>query len=265
MKARLGFTLLELLVAMAILAILVLLLSGLIDGMFRGAGVASSNADRTERAGMIASRMVRDLKSTLTPLSGSVTNGPQFLLTPAGLSNVSRPQSVIFQAPVARDDAVTDIATVAYFARWLPGDPSRSVLCRLEVPLVDPSFLAGNWADMAFVDAHAPAVSTANPPFLGLLEENVLALWMRAVAEDGSLSYSYDSRVQGRLPTAVDFAFVVVDPQAAANLSTLPPFNAVNPANMEDEVQAFVNALPETTRRGARIFRASVSMAVRQP
>ncbi len=256
---------LELLVAMAILGILGLLLSGLIDGMFRGAGVASSNADRTERAGMIASRMARDLKSMIAPLTGNMTNGPQFLLSPGGLSAVSRPQSVIFQAPLARDDSVTDIATVAYFARWLPGVLPRSVLCRLEVPLVDPSFLAGSWADMAFVDAFAPAVSTANPPFLGLLEENVLALWIRAVAADGSLTYSYDSRLQGRLPTAVDFAFVVVDAQAAANLSTLPPFNAVNPVNMEEEVQAFVNALPETTRRGARVFRASVSMAVRQP
>lgn len=265
MKSRSGFTLLELLVAMAILGILGLLLSGLIDGMIRGAGVASSNADRTERAGMIAARMARDLRSMLAPLAGNVTDGPQFLLSPGGLSDVSRPQSVIFQAPMARDDAVTDIATVAYLARWLPGNPSRSVLCRLEVPLVDPSFLAGNWADMAFVDAHAPAVATANPPFLGLLEENVLALWMRAVAADGSLTYFYDSRVEGRLPKAVEFAFVVVDAQAAANLSTLPPYNAVNPANMEEEVQAFVSALPESTRLGARVFRASVSMAVRQP
>lgn len=265
MRKRSGFTLVELLVAMTILVLLSVLLAGVMDGILRGARIASANADRTERAGIVVTSMARDLQSALVPLVSAISSSPQLLLNPPALAASAGPQSIFFQAPVAKDDAITDVAIVGYFVRWMPGNPPRSILCRLEIPLTDPRTLAGSWVNDALLDTHAPASESASPPFLGLFEENVIALWIRAVASDGTMSYSYDSRSMGQLPASIDFAFVVVDPDSAARLSDLPPFNAVNPGAMEAEVQAFVDALPAETRPGARIFQASVPLNSLRP
>lgn len=270
-RRRLAFTLVELLVSMAVFSLLVVLVAAAVNQMLDIAQRSGAQANRIEGAGTALDQIRRDVTAAMLPPfsnpsagisgSGSGISPLQFALTtdgelppmPPGLaldSGRTLTSSVLaVRAPVGVDREGGDVTQVLYLLDWeeASGMPPVGTLRR-----------------------YAPAFEeiTDDDPFTGFLSENVIAFAARAVVNSSPAGfYSYNAAIPPDglppgLPNALEVALVVLDPQAATRLTEVPrlQFGGANPTRDEfnQDIQDFIDSLPPGVQRGARVFRTSI-------
>lgn len=201
-----GFTLLELLVGVAILTILVVILSGVFGGVSKTWQLGQSNNERLQNIRAITDFLTGELRSALLPINRTDKANLQFVINPANISSSFRnADSLFWQAPVAADQTLGDVAAIGYFVRWDESKPSnpRPNLCRFYVSdsTSGTNFLvysqAGGsvpWLTDAIINAVAPA-DKANA-YQGLIAENVVALFAQCLDVKGRpIEKAYDGSV----------------------------------------------------------------------
>lgn len=197
-----AFTLIEVLVSMAVLLLMVVLLHGILSGASGAWKLGEANKDRMQNARTISDFIANELESALLPLNRTSTNSLQLVVNPPGISTqVSHRDSIFWQSPLAVDQALGDVAEIGYFVRWdtqtNPQNP-RAVLCRFFVNLTarnsttgavtaNPNFLISSqpdtWLSDSVLDRVAPANATND--YLGLFAENVIGMWVRCLDSAG--------------------------------------------------------------------------------
>lgn len=190
-----GFTLIELLVGVAILTILVVILSGVFGGVSKTWQLGQSSNERLQNIRAITDFITGELRSALLPVNRTDKANLQFVVNPANISSSFRnADSLFWQAPVAADQTLGDVAAIGYFVRWDESKPSnpRPNLCRFYAAdsTDGANFLiysqAGGsvpWLTDAIINAVAPA-DKANA-YQGLIAENVVALFVQCLDTKG--------------------------------------------------------------------------------
>jgi prepilin-type N-terminal cleavage/methylation domain-containing protein len=250
-EGRRGFTLIEVLIASAVLMLIVVMFTRMLSyvgGLWeRGHCQQGHYAD--VRA--IGDFMSREIQAALLPVIRSDQSSLQLVLNPTTVSSSAKSGDALFwQAPLADDQRLGDIAEIGYFVRWdtttTPSNPSAS-LCRYFVNPVtrnsspataDSNFLIytqpTNWINDQLLNALTPANQSNN--YAGLFVENVIGIWItcldptgKTITTDASgVAFSnntFDSR-RGylytggtasacALPAAIDLSFVLLDDHSA--------------------------------------------------
>jgi len=290
---RKAFTLLELLTAMAVVALLVTGLMMVADRT-GSVWVRGENQIETRRNARASLHLIsRDLRNAVLPVAGVPAAGAsnlRFVLNPAdsGLPpEILNPDALFWQATTASDATRGEIATVGYFVRLTSeaGAPKLK-LCRF---FVNPSaqddyriYQAGtgfDWLSPAILDAYTSASADTAEKFRGLLAEDVLGFWVRCLDPDGepitqtaaldpypgnrydsNLGYAYrDGTIAvspPALPAAVEITLVILDSRSAARLSAadVARFRTEEPA----DAAALIATLPEPLRASARVVSTKI-------
>ena len=228
---NLGFTLLELLVATAVLALIVLVLSAMLSttGSSWQAAVGRSESGLSARA--IADYIQTDLRPALLPVNPSDTANLQFILNPPAAPKNG--DALFWQSPVANDTTYGDIAEVGYFVKWIAdsNNTRKPVLCRFFVEPTDAAAYEiyknpGAWLTAPLIDSVAPGTPASN--YKGLFAENVVGIWFRCLDGAGkAYAKSFDSRTPPsdslgkvkHLPAAVQVSFVLISSKAASRIT----------------------------------------------
>lgn len=280
-----GFSLVELLVAVAILAVLLLVLQQILAGSSGAWKLGEARKERMQNARAVTDFIALDLESALLPLNRPDTNNLQFIVNPAGVSAEFKNRDALFwQAPRATDAVLGDIAILGYFVKWdttTPANP-RALLCRFfanygvrgETVTTNPNFRIysqpSNWIDASLINATAPA-DAAND-YRGLFAENVLGLWITTLDSAGkpitASGQMFDSRAGYEdsllgplsacaLPSAVEVGVALLDARSAARITPILQSalagHAAASANAADFVAAVRNdASLQAVREGLR-------------
>jgi prepilin-type N-terminal cleavage/methylation domain-containing protein len=213
-ETRGGFTVVELMVSIAILTVLVAMLAGIFHQVSTTWRLGEGNIERRRGARALTDYIGVELQGAMLPAEGGAVapgkNNLQFLINPpAGQvpDECRNADAIFWQAPLATETSFGEIAEIGYFVRWIaPGieaqkrgaTASRPALCRFFVnPSVvetDPGTNAPKisrnknyliytgsdpaaWLSPALLNEVASAKA---PTYAGLFEENVLGLWIRA-------------------------------------------------------------------------------------
>ncbi|MBW8863455.1 MAG: prepilin-type N-terminal cleavage/methylation domain-containing protein [Verrucomicrobia bacterium] len=231
-----GFTLVELMVATAVLSVMVLMLMEVLNRTSSAWTLGQAQAERRQSARSVADVIARELEPALMP---------------------------VWQAPIAADRSRGDVAEVGYFLKWklpVPNDPKNDVwrpqLCRFFVnPTERDNYLIltnpTQWLSVDLLDSVAPA--TAGSGYAGLFAENVIGFWVRCYDKNGQCLKDYDSRVTHVLPRTVKIYLVLLGPTGLARLYQKPDYDMAG-AGDEPDLQAFINSLPVGIRQAARPF-----------
>lgn len=215
-KSRRGFTLTELLVAMSILLAVVAMLSVIFNEISRAWQRGEGRSERRRNARSLADFIAADMQGALLPVetvAGATQSNLQFVINPPSSQvpdDYRSADAAFWQAPIATETSLGEVAEVGYFVRWLRADPSsvpRPVLCRFFVNpsmqeasgavVPNPNFLIYNsldaWLTSSLLDRVAPADKPSG--YVGLFAENVLGLWLRSTTLNGDeLPKAFDSR-----------------------------------------------------------------------
>jgi hypothetical protein len=216
-KLRSGaFTLLEMLVSVSVLSLIVVVLTGMFDQTSRIWSQGESSNARRRSARAVADFIAADLRGAVIPVSARdpippgtpVRGNLQFVVNPSQISaNYRFPHTFFWQAPVASDTSLGDLAEVGYFIRWVgPAGRERPALCRFFVNpsktvsggvIANPDYLIYSedpkaWLSEQLLDKVAPADQASG--YLGLLAEDVLGLWVRCYGLNGNELTNFDSR-----------------------------------------------------------------------
>ncbi len=193
-RCQSGFTLVELLVSMAILILLVAILAGVFSSVSKTSQLGYANNERMQNILAITDFIRADLSAALLPVNRTDTNNLQFVVNPGSLgTGVKNPHAVFWQSPNAADQTLGDVAEVGYFVRWNTDNAAnpRPYLCRFSVAnaVTGTNFLIYSapaaWLTDVIVDAVAPANATA--AYEGLIAENVVALFVQCLDRRGQL------------------------------------------------------------------------------
>jgi prepilin-type N-terminal cleavage/methylation domain-containing protein len=289
---RTAFTLVEVLVALAVLSLLVILLSTMMSGVMSTWQQAEARDERRSVARRSLNLMAEDVSLMALPSNRADMNNLQFVIDPPSstLSSYLRPHAFFGQAAVATDMSAStsqgNLAIVGYFVRWVGTD---ACLCRL---LINPSASdyaihssPNNWLTSTLLDKYAPASPSGS--YAGLVGENVLGLWAQALDENGNpifttatgstssyASGAYDSRlgysvttngittahIPSALPVAVRLGVVVTDSRTARQL-TGPVYPATATTNFFGDIQQFTGALPQQVQKGTEVYTEIVPLS----
>jgi len=289
-----GFTLLELIVAMAVFSMLLVLTLSVIGQ----AGTLSSGSMAKMEAAKVARECLdlihRDLSPAMLPYNRTSTNSLQLLASPANLAAAyANPHSLFWQAPLARVPAKGNLSSVGYFVeRSLGASPeeNRFQLRRLYVNQSD----AGNY-DLLFstpdwYQALAPGFATpprtspsgdpdADQNYKGWVADGVLGLWVRCLDSSrtpittnaaGQLTgFSFNSRQAyqtgsqrypasgfSALPPFIEIGLVTCSPSDIRRIKTFPPIAQTNqPANFYQDMNNFVTGI-QSLNPGAKTISA---------
>jgi len=199
-----AFTLLELLVAMAIFSMIVVTMVSLVSqtGNIWRSGEGQNQRRSNGRA--LLQYISRELQQAAIPvgLPMSISNqSPANLQFIASVdinasnstvvpANALSPHAIFWQAPIAKNASAGDLACVGYFVKWDSSNGrARAQLCRY---FVDPASsndyliyqqnggVATNW--LGNLAAVAPAASTN---LQGWFADDVVALWVRCLDASG--------------------------------------------------------------------------------
>ena len=212
-----GFTLVEMLVAVAILSILSLLLMVILNQVSAGWSLVQSQIDARQNGRAILTLMASDLRPAALPTDRTNTNNLQFVVDPPVLTAASGylyPHAFFWQAPIATSTTFGTMAEVGYFIRWdtsKVGNP-RAFLCRLFVnppnPRVASSYIYAQptaWLTTSILDSTAPG--TMASAYQGWVADNVIGLWVRCLDANG-LPITQDSgSTENGSPATVNYAF----------------------------------------------------------
>jgi prepilin-type N-terminal cleavage/methylation domain-containing protein len=281
-RGQCAFTLLEVLVSMAVLLLMVVLLHGILSGASGAWKLGEANKDRMQNARTISDFIANELESALLPLNRTSTNSLQLVVNPLGISTqTSHRDSIFWQSPLAVDQALGDVAEIGYFVRWdtqtNPQNP-RAVLCRFFVNLTlrnsttgavtaNPNFLISSqpdtWLSDAVLDQVAPANVTND--YLGLFAENVIGMWVCCLDSGGQVitldstgkvitpARSFNSRTgytdsllgaraACALPTMIDLSLVLLDARSAARVGPAEMAAITGLVDTSANADAFVDA-----------------------
>lgn len=251
-----AFTLLEILVATAILAIIVVILASIASEASRMWSAAEAQNQRRSTGRALLQFIARDLEMALIPNPYPSTNpvNLQFAVSLPNLmpASILNPHAAFWQAPVAVDRSRGDLAEIGYFVRWDTNQSgmAKAQLCRFLVDPTDTNAFQiysrkgdgspADWFNASTVDLVAPA--TADKEYRGWFADNVIALWIRCLDREGkpilktaggvmlNSGYGFDSR-QGyenpstglkllppALPASAEVSLVTVDARTAKRI-----------------------------------------------
>jgi len=283
---RTAFTLVEVLVALAVLSLLVILLASMMSGVMATWQHAEARDERRSVARRSLNLMAQDIRLAALPANRADTNSLQFIIDPPATTLSSGylvPHAFFGQAPVSTDLSSStsqgDLAVFGYFIRWVGTD---ACLCRL---LINPSSAdyavytsPKSWVTAALLDKYAPA--SPSDSYAGLVGENVLGLWAQALDDNGTpiittaigstAAYAlgaFDSRLgysvmtngvttvygPSALPAAIRLGVVVIDSRTAREL-TSPLIPTTATTNFFGDIQQFTNGLPPQIQKGAEAY-----------
>ena len=256
-----GFTLVELLVATAVLSLMVVMLMEILNRTSSAWMLGQAQSERRQSARSVADVISRELQPALMPVDPADTGSLQFMLNPTTLPTAFRnPDALFWQAPIAADRTRGDVAEIGYFLKWdttTPGSP-HPLLCRFSVdPTDQDNYLIlktpATWLTGDILNKVAPANNQGTSNYAGLFAENVIGLWARCYDKNGTCLKDYDSRVKRVLPRTVKIFLVLVGPTGLARLSQMPDYSTAG-AGDEPDLNAFIGALPPGVRQAARPF-----------
>jgi len=210
-----SFSLVEMLVAIAVLSIIMVLLAGMTGSLMTlWRGGQAHNERRTDTQA-IFDRMSRDLQQMSVPAAryGNPalynTNGLEMGINPSGVStNFEFPQALFWQAPVANNGSTNgNLAIVGYCVQWVNGSPflTRVLINPQTIPSSANYYTIysspSSWISDNVITNTAPA--TTNSGYQGLMSPNVLGVWFQCLdgmgnpIQQGSsiAGESFDSRL----------------------------------------------------------------------
>ena len=253
---RRGFSLIELLVACAILSLLIILLAQMLGSVSNIWMDGSSRSQRRQTTRAVLNFISRELQEASLPADRQVVAGRgdlQLVINPATVPDkFKHPHAIFWAAPIATDDSEGDQAEIGYFIRWTGG---RAALCRLFLnPAESRTLLGGtntlqriyqhpgNWVNGDVLDAACPADEATG--YRGLFADNVIAFWARPLNAAGTPIFNqgsdgFDSNIASggnaapALPAGMEISFIVLDSNIANRLADNP-----EAASLVAEIQA---------------------------
>ncbi len=233
-KARGGFSLVELLVSMAVLVILVGLLAQMLNQATQIWNQGESNKERLQDLRALADFMGNELQGALLPINRTSIDNLEFVVNPEGAEQFKFRDSVFWQCPLATDQSSGDVAEIGYFVRWDETNPAnpRPILCRFYADPTSEHFLIYSkpttWTSENTIEAVAPGDKEHN--YTGLFAENVLGLWVDCIDKDGNVISTAGEKWSSRppeatpqppctLPVAIDLGLVMIDSRSAKRLT----------------------------------------------
>lgn len=283
-----AFTLVEILVAVAILALLVVLLASLLGGVNRAWISGEQQVETFQDGRAILDLMSRDLaQAIISPSLQMVQNAN----LPSTASERGGASNLFWQANLSSTSA-GDLCEVGYFL------DSNFRLTRFFVPPTD----ATNYQIFSF----APSDSTASwtnvvgtPSLNTTISSNVVALWIRCFDANGdpipwlssavtsaapmqfnsaahfqpaipgtasSFKYTSANTAQAHLlPASIELTIITVDSKTLLRSSAqVPPMPTVaGPTNLPDAIIAFNQQLITNNIKNAHTFSTRVSLKAR--
>jgi type II secretory pathway pseudopilin PulG len=237
-----AFTILEMLVAMAIFMMMVVLLVSVVSQVNSVWHQTDNQKSRRESARVLLDLMSRDLQSALAPVDANNAARFRFDLNPAGFADTHR--SAFFwpcASPGSRSGS--DIVTVGYFVRRTS---TGSILCRLQAP---------GSIDSIWTMASSLAPATA-PDFQGLAADGVLAMFVTLYDKTGQVLATPEQTYSSfSLPYSAEVALVIADPSSAERM--VGQLAAPDTTTTADE---FVNALAAKFRPFVQVYRTRVDL-----
>ena len=206
MSRKSAFSLIEMLVALAVFAILLTILAGSYSGIEKA--ISQTNARREANAtGRAALEWItRDLERIRPPAPGFIwsvtrntntnrpvaTLGSQFLIASNQITTNKNPHAAFWQ--VANEEgAGRTMAIVGYFVRWITETnnsipTTRPVLCRLYLNQTNAAYPAGlNSANGTWLDDNLLTNAPGNAPsYKGWFADNIHSIWFRALDANGA-------------------------------------------------------------------------------
>lgn len=283
---RSSFTLVELLLALAVFAILVLSITGILGQLNKmwAQTEAQNQRDRGGRA--LLNFIARDIRKAMLPLNVSNTTNLDFVINPSSLgasaSTYGNHDNIFFQAPIATDSLATsvgEVAEVGYFVQWQSANGSQGPTAQLCRFFVNPT----DTADFLIYDNPTSWLTSTNlkdvaagtsPNYAGLLAENVIGLWINPYDKNGnayftSSSRSYDSRsttTPPNLPAVVDISILVLDPATAKRLgagvaSSVSAVQTLVQSTSVTNADQCLASLPAVLQPGASCFTTRVHLS----
>jgi len=269
-RGQCAFTLIEVLVSMAILLLMVVLLHGILSGASGAWKLGEANKDRMQSARAISDFIANELESALLPLNRTSTNSLQLVVNPPGIS--TQRDSIFWQSPLAVDQTLGDVAEIGYFVRWDTQSPQnpRAALCRFFVNLTsrdpatgaitaNPNFLISSQPDTWLSDSVLDRVAPANAAndYLGLFAENVIGMWVRCIDSGGQVITASGTTFNSRtgytdsllgaraacaLPTMIDLSLVLLDARSAVRVGPAEMAAITGLVDTSANADAFVDA-----------------------
>ena len=190
-KNNQAFTILELLVAMALLGIVVTLLASILSSTQKGVAQIGSASSQRQDARAVLDQISRDLRTTLEPVSRGFElanpglRQPEFLLNPPAFTGNG---SSIFWS-VQNQSSLGGNILVGYILRWetAPG-VALPRLCRVSFDPNDTesikqtlkgSSVNSTWVNANLINQNAPGVQEQG--YQGWISDNILAFYARAL------------------------------------------------------------------------------------
>lgn len=276
-----AFTILELLVAMALLLITLTLLVAVVSSVTDLSSQASSRLDAMRLGREVFDLMQKDLTQAASTVPFRGTNSPvQFLINPGNLSAAdNHPTSFFWQAPVARDRSAGDLAVVGYFVQRIgtnqsqlrrvfvePGDTGNYHVYSTNTAWINPDLIS------QFSSSANPLTATNLDP--GWVADGIMGLWVRCldgrgnvITEDGTgnaAGWTFDSKLGFRsgsgadaivrsgidaLPAFVDVGIVCVGARDVSLVDNVPAIPAGSPLTFDADVQAYLSTFSSANPR----------------
>jgi prepilin-type N-terminal cleavage/methylation domain-containing protein len=190
-KKNQAFTILELLVAMALLGIVVTLLASILSSTQKGVAQIGSASSQRQDARAVLDQISRDLRTTLEPVSRSFElanpglRQPEFLLNPPGFT--ANGTSIFWS--VRNESSLGGNMLVGYLLRWeTASGVALPRFCRVSFDPNDAesikqtlqgSSLNATWINAGSINQNAPGVQAQG--YQGWISDNILAFYARAL------------------------------------------------------------------------------------
>lgn len=246
-----AFSLVELLVAMAVFSLMAALLLGLVSESSRLWQRAESQKARRQVARIIMETVKRDLEGVALPIGTTNTNSLNFVLNPA-VAGINNRDSAFWQT---RTSAQTgEMAEVGYFVKWHNGTPA---LCRYSVPATNSDSIfrsPANWLTTGKIDSYAGGLGSTNMD--GLLAENVLGLWITMYDATNGILSNYNSRTATGRPSSVEVGVAIIDPRTAKRITSESQITSAYTGSAD----TFPDNLPTFLRAGVQVFKTRIEL-----
>lgn len=258
-----GFTLVELLVATAVLSVLLLVLAQFSSMLGTTLATGYGRAERRQDGRALMDFIGQELRAAALPVDRTVevgSPGLQMVVNPLSVgAEYCQPHAVFWQAPLATETTLGNMAVMGFFVRWEDADgnkPPKASLCRVLInpskpgdsDEPNPNYLIytneNNWMTNAILDEVAPADDESS--YLGLFADDVIGFWVRCldvsgqvIKQPGANQGRFDSRlgyvamvksetgnlvnksVMGpALPHSVEVSLLILDSRAASELNS---------------------------------------------
>jgi prepilin-type N-terminal cleavage/methylation domain-containing protein len=258
-KDNKAFTILELLVAMALLGIVVTLLASILSSTQKGVAQIGSASSQRQDARAVLDQISRDLRSTLEPVSRGFelanpgVRQPEFLLNPPGFT--ANGTSIFWS--IRNESSLGGNMLVGYLLRWetSPG-VALPRFCRVSFDPNDTESIKqtlqgsatanSTWINAGSINLNAPGVQDQG--YQGWISDNILAFYARALDPQMNPITNYARGLSGP-PSNTSSQNATFD-ASATGLATGGAFDSLRgyqytrPDNVNVVVNRFGPALP---------------------